>query len=370
MGIEEQIKEIEDEIKNTKYNKVTQHHIGKLKAKLARLKESSEKKSGGKGRAFAIKKSGNATVGLIGFPSVGKSTLLNKITDAHSQIGEYDFTTIDIVPGVMKYKGAKIQILDMPGMIKDASKGRGRGREIISVARTVDLIVMLVDVFHNEQLNVLLKELNDAGIRLNSKPPDIVLRSKERGGISVNSTVKMTKIDEKMIKNILNEYSYINADIVIRENINEDRLIDFLSKNRAYIHGFVVLNKIDLADEKDVRKSSDKLKRWEIVPISADKNINLDLLKEKIFKKLNFIRVYMKHDGKTDYDEPMVVKEGSNVGMICDNLRRDFRKKFRYAYVWGKSALYPGQMVGFNHVLMDEDVLTLVLLRKTLEAFS
>ena len=364
MGIEEQIKIIEDEIKNTKYNKVTQHHIGKLKAKLARLKESSEKKPGGKGRAFAIKKSGNATVGLIGFPSVGKSTLLNKITDAHSQIGEYDFTTIDIVPGVMKYKGAKIQILDMPGMIKDASKGRGRGREIISVARTVDLIVMLVDVFHPEQLDVLIRELHDAGIRLNSKPPDIVLRSKERGGISVNSTVKLTKIDEKMIKNVLNEYSYINADIVIRENINEDRLIDFLSKNRAYIHGFVVLNKIDLADEKGIKKSSEKLKRWEIVPISADKNINLDLLKEKIFKKLNFIRVYMKHDGKTDYDEPMVVKEGSNVGMICDNLHRDFRKKFRYAYVWGKSALYPGQMVGFNHVLMDEDVLTLVLERK------
>jgi hypothetical protein len=364
MGIEEQIKEIEDEIKNTKYNKATQHHIGRLKAKLARLKEQSEKKSGGKGRSFAIKKSGNATIGLIGFPSVGKSTLLNKITDAHSQIGDYDFTTIDIVPGLMKYKGAKIQVLDLPGLIKDASKGRGRGREIISVARTVDLIIMLIDVFQLGQLNVLLRELNDAGIRLNSKPPDIVLRRKERGGISVNSTVNLTKIDEEMIKNILNEYGYINADIVLRENINEDRLIDFLSKNRAYIPGFVVLNKIDLGDEKIVKNCSEKLKAWELIPISADKNINLDLLKEKIFKKLNFIRIYMRHDGKTDYNEPMVVKKYSTVGMICDSIHRDFRKKFRYAYIWGKSALYPGQMVGLNHILKDEDVLTLVFERK------
>jgi len=364
MNIEEQIKAIEDEIKNTKYNKATQHHIGKLKAKLARLKESSEKKSGGKGKSFAIKKSGNATVGLVGFPSVGKSTLLNKITDAHSQIGEYDFTTVDIIPGVMKYRGAKIQILDMPGMIKDASKGRGRGREVISVIRTVDLIVMLVDVFHPEQLDVLLRELHDAGIRLNSKPPDIVLKRKERGGINVNSTVKLTKIDEEMIKNVLNEYDYINANIVLRENLDEDGLIDFLSKNRAYMPGFIVLNKIDLADNSTVRKCSEKLSSWEAIPISADKNINLDLLKEKIFKKLDFIRIYMRHDGKTDYNEPMVVKKNSTVGMICDSIHRDFRKKFRYAYVWGKSALYPGQMVGLNHVLMDEDVLTVVLERK------
>ena len=362
MDTEEQIKEIEDEIKNTKYNKATQHHIGRLKAKLARLKEQSEKKSGGKGKTFAIKKSGNATVGLIGFPSVGKSTLLNKITDAHSQIGEYDFTTIDIVPGIMKYKGANVQILDMPGMIKDASKGKGRGKEIISVIRTVDLIIMMVDVFHPEQLNILLRELHDAGIRLNSKSPDIVIRKKEKDGIRVNSTLKLTKLDEKMIKNILNEYGYINADIVIRENINEDRLIDFLSKNRAYIPGFVVLNKIDLADKGVIKKCSEKLKT-ENIPISADKGINLDVLKEKIYKKLNFIRIYMRHDGKTDYDEPMIVKKNSNVGMVCNSIHRDFRKKFRYAYIWGKSALYPGQMVGLNHKLKDEDVLTLVLER-------
>src|SRR3989304_1414140 len=81
--LEEQIKSVEDEIQKTPYNKATQHHIGKLKAKLARLKDEMEPrrlKSGGRGPSYAVKKSGNATVGLVGFPSVGKPTLPNQTT--------------------------------------------------------------------------------------------------------------------------------------------------------------------------------------------------------------------------------------------------------------------------------------------------
>src|SRR5437870_9733811 len=116
MTIEEQIKAAEDEIKKTPYNKATQHHIGRLKAKLARLKDEQETrrlKGGGGGPSYAVKKSGNATAGLVGFPSVGKSTLLNQITDADSAVAAYDFTTLDVIPGLLEHRGAKIQILDM-----------------------------------------------------------------------------------------------------------------------------------------------------------------------------------------------------------------------------------------------------------------
>ncbi|MEM4142457.1 MAG: GTPase, partial [Thermoplasmata archaeon] len=110
--IDEQIKEIEEEIKRTKYNKATEHHIGLLKAKLARLKELKESSKKKGGSVTGIKKSGNAMVSLVGFPSVGKSTIFNLLTNAHSEVGEYDFTTINAIPGIMEYKGAKIQLLD------------------------------------------------------------------------------------------------------------------------------------------------------------------------------------------------------------------------------------------------------------------
>lgn len=134
MDIDEEIRQIEEEIKNTKYNKATQHHIGKLKAKLARLRDEKMKQKGGKGGAgFGIKKTGDATVGMIGFPSVGKSTLLNLLTNAESKIGSYDFTTTSVIPGVMEYGGCKIQLLDLPGIISGASEGRGREEKLFQL---------------------------------------------------------------------------------------------------------------------------------------------------------------------------------------------------------------------------------------------
>ena len=130
MEMEEEIRKIEEEIRRTKYNKATQYHIGQLKAKLAKLKEEGGKQKKEKGKAYSIRKSGDATVLLVGFPSVGKSTLLNSITSANSKIGEYEFTTLDVIPGVMVYNSAQIQVLDIPGIVSGASSGWGRGKEI------------------------------------------------------------------------------------------------------------------------------------------------------------------------------------------------------------------------------------------------
>ena len=209
--IEERIKELEDEIAKTEYNKATQHHIGRLKARIAYLKEQVEKRkaSQGGGKGYAVKKSGNATVGLVGFPSVGKSTLLNRLTNAESEVGAYQFTTLDIVPGVMEYKSAKIQILDMPGIIRGAARGKGRGREVISVARNVDLILLLIDVFETN-VDVLVDELESAAIRLNKKPADINLVKSERGGLTINTTVELTKMDVSLAEDILKEYGIVN----------------------------------------------------------------------------------------------------------------------------------------------------------------
>src|SRR3989344_3602119 len=91
----ERIKELEEEIANTKYNKKTQHAVGLMKAKLAMLKErATQRASVGKAKGdnrFAVRRTGEGTVVLLGYPSVGKSTLLNKLTNAKSDVARYAF---------------------------------------------------------------------------------------------------------------------------------------------------------------------------------------------------------------------------------------------------------------------------------------
>ena len=58
------------------------------------------------------------------------------------------FTTTTVVPGALEHRGARIQILDIPGLIAGAAMGKGRGKEVISVVRGADLIVLLVDPFN------------------------------------------------------------------------------------------------------------------------------------------------------------------------------------------------------------------------------
>jgi small GTP-binding protein len=364
MTIEDQIKAAEDEIQKTPYNKATQHHIGRLKAKLARLKDEQETrrlKGGGGGPSYAVKKSGNATAGLVGFPSVGKSTLLNQITDADSAVAAYDFTTLDVIPGLLEHRGAKIQILDMPGLIRGASKGRGRGKEVLSVARGCDLILLMIDVFETH-VDVLEEELRLAGIRLNERPADVTITKANRGGLKVNPTVKLTKLDEELIADICREWGYLNGTIVVRQDISEDQLIDVLAGNRVYVRSFVLVNKIDLVSSDYVKALQAKLPGWRLVPISAEKGLGLTRLKDEIYETLRFMRIFLKPQGKeADLADPLIVKAGSDVGMVCDAIHRDWRKRFRYANVWGASAQFPGQKVGFDHPLQDSDILTIVL---------
>ncbi len=363
--IEEQIKAIEEELARTQYNKKTQHHIGKLKAKMARLKDELEARraKGPKAAGYAVKKSGHATVAIVGFPSVGKSTLLNKMTNAQSEVAAYYFTTLTVIPGVMEHRGAKIQILDMPGLIKDASKGKGRGKEVLSVVRAADLILLMIDVFETN-VQVLVEELRTANLRLNERPPDIVISKKNRGGVTVNFTTKQSTLDEDLVRDMVNEYGYINADVVIRQDIVEDQLIDHVSGNRLYIPAIVVINKIDLVNPAYLKQIEKRLRGWRIIPISAEKETGLDVLKDQIFETLRFIRIFMKPQGKeADLVEPLVIKDGSDVGMICDAIHRDFRRKFRYAQVWGKSARFPGQIVGLDHKVVDQDIVTIIVKR-------
>lgn len=142
----------------TQKNKATAGHLGLLKARLAKLRRELIAPKGGGGateQGFEVAKTGDARVGckfldnyyyiwsktfvhalspnnnkhikllvVVGFPSVGKSTLLSNLAGVYSEVAAYEFTTLTTVPGCIKYKGAKIQLLDLPGIIEGAKDGK------------------------------------------------------------------------------------------------------------------------------------------------------------------------------------------------------------------------------------------------------
>ena len=368
MGIPEKIKAIQDEMAKTQINKATEHHLGLLRAKIAKLKREQEEgksKKGAKTDGFDVRRTGDATVVFIGLPSVGKSTLLNRLTGAKSSVGAFQFTTLTVVPGIMEYKGARIQILDLPGIIKGASSGKGLGKRILSVARSADLVLLVLDVFQPYHENVLTTELGNIGIRLNQRPPNIIIEKTATGGIAVAQQKKLTKMSEKLLKDILHVYGITSARVVIREDLTSEQLIDFISGNKTYAKSITILNKIDLVDKKFLKELKSKIKS-DYIEVSADANVNIDLLKERIYETLGFIRIYMRpKGGETDFKEPLIIRSDSTIGEVCDKLHRNMRKEFRYGMVWGKSVKFGGQRVGISHTLQDEDVLTIVKTRGT-----
>ena len=358
--IDERIKELEELISNTKYNKSTESAIGRYKAQLAKLREKKQQRGSGTSgpEGYGVRKSGDATVALLGFPSVGKSTLLNKITNAESEVGSYNFTTLDVVPGMMKYNNANIQILDVPGIVSGASSGRGRGSEVISVVRSADLILILVDVFSPAQLDQVEKEVYNTGIRLDEERPDVKITKKVKDGIRISRTVETPDLDDDTIKEILSEFGINNADIVIRSEVGPDRFIDCIEDNKKYVKSLRVLNKVDLADEPQVAEAEQKVDPD--LKISAKKGKNLDELKQTIYERLDLMSIYMKEPGEdADKDEPLVIKKGSTVEDVCKKLHKNFVDNFNYCLVWADSSKFPGQKLSLDHTLEDEDILEL-----------
>ncbi len=343
--LENKIREAEEELAKTPVNKGTEKHIARLKARIARMKKAMKKK-GGRGFSYAVKKTGDATVLIVGFPSVGKSTLLNRLTNAKSKVGAFDFTTLNVIPGVLIYKGTRIQLLDVPGVVEGASEGRGRGREIFSVVRTADLVLIVVDAQHPEQLSIIKKEMYKAGIRLNQEPPKVDVK-KEAGRLTVRSLVK-DNLSHSVVKEICKEFGFHSGELVLREKVTTDELIDVLVGNRVYLPAVVVINKMDLVKEKP---------NIEGIPISAERGEGIEKVKKTIYEKLEFIRVYLKKIGKEPDTNPLIIKSGSRVYDVAKRIHE--KLEIEYARIWGPSAKFPGQRVGAEHLLKDKDVVEL-----------
>jgi len=363
--IQAKIAAIEAEYARTQKNKATSYHLGTLKAKLAKLKSELINGPGGKssgskdaGRGFDVNKSGDTRIGLVGFPSVGKSTLLTSLTGTRSEAAAYEFTTLTCIPGTMNYKGARIQVLDLPGIIEGAADGKGRGRQVISTARTCNLILVVLDaskpVTHKK---IIEQELFNFGIRINQKRPEIKIVKKESGGIGYQEMVTQTKgMNSEVVRLVMKEYKVSCAEVIVREDVTVDQFIDVIEGNRSYVPVLYVFNKIDsiTIEELDIL---DNMPNY--VPISSTLKWNLEELLEAVWDRCNMLRIYTKPKGRMpDYEEPVILHASRNptIEEFCNRLHKSLISEFAHAFVWGKSAKHQPQRCGKDHVLADEDI--------------
>lgn len=140
-----------------------------------------------------------ADVGLVGYPNVGKSTLLSVISNANPKIANYPFTTLYPNLGVVEVRGQTFVVADIPGLIEGASEGQGLGHYFLKHVERVRLILHLVDVSQSEgrdymaDYETINSELAKYSQEL-AKTPQLVVFSKS------------DEIDEELLKKRINDF--------------------------------------------------------------------------------------------------------------------------------------------------------------------
>lgn len=348
LSIQQQIEEIEEVLRKTPHHKATNGFIGAMRAKIARLKDKEVQtgsKGGGGGSGYAVKKQGDATIVLIGPPSAGKSTLINLLTNAVSKVAAYAFTTVSVIPGMLKYQEAYIQILDVPGLIEGASIGKGRGKEVLSVARGADLLVIMTDPARINFFEKLVGELEGAGIRINKSIPSIRIEKEISGGLSIISNIKQD-FDLDDVKEIANEFGLKNGKVILKEKVSMDQIIDIFSSRIVYKKAIFVVNKVD---------TSSKAKNNDFIYISAEKEIGIEELKQRIWKELGLVTVYLvERSEKPDTRNPIIMNEGDTLEDVANKIGSEFRQGTTIAKIWGNGARFDGQEMPLTTKVKDK----------------
>lgn len=303
--VEEKIEALQEMLAVIPKHKGTEKIQGNLRRRLSKLREAGEKKSqAARFNPFYIEKQGAGQVTLVGYPNVGKSSLVAALTRAQPKIAAFPFTTTLPLAGMMPYRNILIQLVDTPPL-----SAEGAPPELLNTLRGADLLLIVLDMSSDECLE------------------------------QIEGTL-----------------SFLQKKKVIQEKGKTDTE-DITPENLKYIPYLVVANKYDLPASKENMEILKEL--WPTLSffsVSAEEKAKLNSLKEGIYTGLNIIRVYTKAPGKQpDLQTPFVLKKGDTVLDLAYNIHRDFPELFKNARVWG-SAKFEGQTVAREYILAEGDV--------------
>ncbi len=371
-SIDEKIKKLEEFISLVPKHKATEKIVALNRSRLSKLKRQQEEqkqrlKSTGKKSPFSIKKEGIQVICISDYhtPGVGKTSLLNYMTGAaKDKIGK--FTAIPEI-GIFNYKKIRYQIVDMPSIMENASKGIGNGKEILSQLRSCDLICLCFDLTRdvNEQMKLLLNELSSADIKINEPPPPITIEKTGANKVQVFYLTKEAKEIEDLItftekvKELVNANGIRNAIVKIHGNITLDHIVDALTPSMVYKKAIIIATKGDLPHTEE---TFDKLKlnfsdKFPVIfGVSVKKQNFPNDFGDTILNFLNKIKVYTVNAGIVA-ERPLILDKYSTVREVAIKIHKSFFNLFDYAIINRKSARQERKKVGLEYELEDGDLI-------------
>lgn len=248
-----------------------------------------------------VPREGDARIVLLGPPNAGKSSLLKKLCGSSVQVGDYAFTTLRPIAATMVINEARIQMVEIPGLIEGAREDRGSGRMYLAAAQDADayLLVMPLEPSSFEGC---------ADVQGSSGAP-----------------------------------AHLQFEVFLDE-------VGSLLQTRPYA---VAAAKADLPGSGAILNRAKALfPGCAVLPVSTATGQGLSELAQALWDICGLMRVY---SAQSRESRPFIVNRGFTVRDLAFRIHHELAEELDRAAIWGPSAKFPGQVVGRDHVLLDGD---------------
>lgn len=264
-----------------------------------------------------------ADVGLIGFPNVGKSTLLSVISSAKPKIADYHFTTLVPNLGVVKVADGSMVVADIPGIIEGAHKGVGLGHDFLRHVERTRILIHVVDVSGSEGRSPVndIKVLNEE-LKKYSK-----LLSEKKQVIAANKMDIATEDDYKKFESEMTGMGYKVFPISAATNKGVDQLIKHVYENLKQIPvpEIVVDNLEQDENEKKDEKLFDISVEGNVYTVKGDYVYNLvNSTNFDDVDSFSYFQRSLRKSGIIDALEKLGIQEGDTV--VMDDVEFDYEK--------------------------------------------